>query len=237
MSGLFHQRVFVCEADSDCMFYNVLLDLPEIHGEQQPDALFIHAGGKDRTAVLAEALRALGVTVDVIVDIDVLNSEPLLQRIVTALGGNFATVAAEVRPLKTAIEEHKPWLNASEVAKGIRAILDNAPPSGEFPRPLREEIVKIFRKASPWDALKEAGEAAIPAGQPTLHWQALKKKCAELGLWIVPVGQLEGFCKSIGGHGPRWVQHVIERGDLATNAELAPARQFIKAVWNRISPD
>ena len=53
-----------------------------------------------------------------------------------------------------------------------------------------------------------------------------------MGLWIVPVGELEGFCKSVGGHGPRWVQQVIEERDLANDPELQRAREFVSEIWN-----
>jgi hypothetical protein len=236
LSGVFHERVIVCESDADCMFYSALLDLPQIHGERQPDVLFVQAGGKHRMATLAEALLALGVIVDVIADFDVLNDESVLERLVRTLGGDWAAVQAEARPLKAAIEQHKPWLTAAEVSKGIRDTLDRAPTTGEFPKNLRNEIDAIFRKASPWDAIKSAGEAAVPAGQPTQHYQRLQVLCKSFGLWIVPVGELEGFCKSEGGHGPRWVQKVVADHNLTTDSELGRARAFVAEIWSRVTP-
>lgn len=233
LSGVFHQRIIICESDADCMFYSTVLDLPEVHGEQQPDVLFVHAGGKHRMAALAESLRALDVTVDVVADMDVLKEEAVLQRIIAALGNNWAAVHAHARPLKTAIEEHKPSLTSGEVAIGIREILDEAPTPGEFPRELRAGIDVILRNASPWDAVKNAGKSAIPAGQAMKHFDALQALCNRIGLWIVPVGELEGFCKSEGGHGPRWVQNVIENYDLAKDAKFAAARDFMRDVWAR----
>jgi hypothetical protein len=234
LSGVFHQRVIICESDADCMFYSSILDVPGVHGSQYPDVLFVQAGGKHRMAALAEALRALDVDVDVIADFDLLNDEFVLARLVKALGGNWDEVRAKAHPLRVAIEQHKPWLNASEVAKGIREILDNAPAEGEFPRNLRGGIDAIFRKASPWDAIKAAGRAAVPAGQPSNHYEQLQAFCNGFGLWIVPVGELEGFCKLEGGHGPAWVQHVMENHNLATDPQLAEARAFIRQVWDRI---
>jgi hypothetical protein len=55
LSGVFHKRVMICEADADCMFYNAILDLPAVKGELEPDVLFIHAAGKHRMAILAAA--------------------------------------------------------------------------------------------------------------------------------------------------------------------------------------
>jgi hypothetical protein len=159
LSGAFHERVIVCESDADCMFYSAILHVPTIRGERQPDVLFLHSGGKHRMAALAEPLRALDVTVDVVADIEVLNEESVLERLVKALGGNWDHVLANARPLKIAIEQHKPWLNAGEVTKGIQEILATAPAVGEFPRSFRSDIEAIFRKASPWDAVKDAGRA------------------------------------------------------------------------------
>lgn len=153
-----------------------------------------------------------------------------MERLVNALGGQWPTVAAHARPLKTAIEQHKPWLNSREVAKGIQRILDDAPTTGEFPKALRGQIEAIFRKASPWDAVKEAGENAIPAGEATRHYRELIGSCRAIGLWIVPVGEMEGFCKTEGGHGPQWVQRVLTR-DLAADPELQAARRFVGELW------
>jgi hypothetical protein len=182
-------------------------------------------------AALSDALRALGVPLDVIADIDVLNDKTIMSVLVNTLGGDWPAIQAEHLPLKTAIEQHKPWLTSGEVAKGIRQVLELAPSTGEFPSTLRSKIYALFRKASPWDAIKDAGEAAIPPGQPTKQYEKLKQLCAHCGLWIVPVGELEGFCKSVGGHGPRFVQQVIENYDLAKDPKLAAARKFVRKVW------
>jgi hypothetical protein len=45
----------------------------------------------------------------------------------------------------------------------------------------------------------------------------------ELGgkkLYIVEVGELESFCKSVGNHGPKWVNEVMEKKDLQNDEEL-----------------
>ena len=231
LSGLFHERVIICESDADCMFYSSILDLPEVHGETHPDVLFVHAGGKDRMATLAKTLVALDVPVDIVADIDLLNDEHVLKSTIEVLDGDWDLVKPLSEAVRKAIEEHKPWLNAIEVKKGIEEILQRTPASGEFPKKLRSEINKLFRKASPWDAVKAGGETVIPSGEATKKYLELQRLCGQVGLWIVPVGELEGFCKSVGGHGPRWVQQVIEGRNLATDSELESARKFVKQLW------
>jgi predicted ATPase len=233
LSGIFYQRVIIGESDADCMFYSAILDLPAVHGELQPDVLFIHAGGKHRMAALAAALRALDVDVDIITDMDVIQDADVLERMVLALGGDWLAIKVHADALRTAIEQRKAWLDSEEVRKEITAVLSKAPATGVFPKELRSDIENVFRKASPWDAIKNAGDSIIPSGQPTTHYNELLKLCGQIGLWIVPVGEQEGFCKSIGGHGPRWVQDVIEKKDLANDPELARARGFIEKLWKR----
>ena len=231
MSGVFHERVIICESDADCMFYSSLLDLPEVRGGRQPDVLFVHANGKHRMASLAKALVALDVPVDIVADIDVLNDDAILLRIVNALGGDPQPVKPVALAVKKAIEEHRPQLSVAEVKKGIGETLDEAPLEEDSLKELRSRIDTVFGKASPWDAVKNAGEAALPAGQATQEFYNLFALCKQFGMWIVPVGELEGFCKSVGGHGPRWVQQIIEERDLAHDPELERARKFVRELW------
>jgi hypothetical protein len=64
-------------------------------------------------------------------------------------------------------------------------------------------------------------------------YNRLQAECKARGLWIVLVGEVEGFCKSAGGHGPRWVREVLSR-DLAGDPELEEARKFVGQVWGRV---
>ena len=234
LSGVFHERVIICESDADCMFYSSILDLPDVHGEQQPDVLFVHASGKHRLASLARILSALDVPVDVIVDIDVLREENLLESLTTALGGDWPTIQPRARSVRLAIEQAGPSKTADDIVSEIKEVLDTVPSGGTFPTSRQTEIQRILRSASPspWDAVKESGEAAIPRGQPTQQFQELMETYQALGLWIVPVGELEGFCRPIGRKGPTWLQWVVEEYDLAEDDELEEARQFVREIWH-----
>ena len=231
LSGVFHERVIICESDADCMFYNAILDLPEVQGISQADVLFVHASGLGRIAALAETLVALDVPVDIVVDIDVIRDTTVFKTIVESLGRDPTDILRLAEAVKNAIEQHKPPFNARDIKKEISEILQETPGTGEFPRNQREKIEGVFRKASPWNAVKRSGESALPSGDPTKQFQKLAAICKEIGLWIVPVGELEGFCKSVGRHGPRWVQQVIEERNLSNDPELERARAFVSEIW------
>ena len=231
ISGVFHERVIICESDADCMFYSSMLDLTEVRGQVQPDVLFVHGSGKDRMSALAKTLVALGVPVDVVVDIDIVRDISVFKSTIESLGQDSAHVLRLAKAVKTAIEQHRPWLNAREIKREMLGILDETPESEEFPRNQRSKILALFRKASPWDVVKNSGESAVPSGDPSRRFQELLVFCKEMGLWIVPVGELEGFCKSVGGHGPSWVQRVIEERNLGSDPELERGRAFVREIW------
>ena len=232
LSGVFHERAIICEAEADCMFYGSILDLPEINGERHPDVLFVRANGKQQVPTLAQTLVALGVPVDAVVDIDVLNDTGLFQRIVEALGGDWSLFEASARAVKNAVEERRPPLSVSEIARDIREVLNEMGHEGVSQNEVKSRIDAQFRKASAWDPVKTAGESALPAGEATRHFRNLQSLCKNIGLWMVPVGELENFCKSVGGHGPSWVQAVLKRPDISTDPELEEARHFVQEIWS-----
>ncbi|MCY4521115.1 MAG: AAA family ATPase [Caldilineaceae bacterium] len=104
LSGVFHKRVIICESDADCMFYSSLLDISSVHRGPFPDVLFIHANGKHRVAKQAGALVALGVRVDVIIDMDILQGEDDLRKLFDALGGNWSDVMKKASSVRKVIQ-------------------------------------------------------------------------------------------------------------------------------------
>lgn len=84
--------------------------------------------------------------------------------------------------------------------------------------------------------MKRSGRSALPAGETIKHFDTLSEKCGAHGLWIVPVGEIEGFCRSIGSHGPGFVEKVLEERDLETDSELQDARDFIGKIWKKAKP-
>ena len=232
LSGVFHERVIICESEADCAFYSALLDLPEVHGERRPDVFFAHANGKDRVARLAGALRELDVPVDIILDIDVLRTEEILRDTVQVLGGDWASVKPMADLVRKAVEDRKPGSNAVEIRQEIEGVLTNVDsPDAEFSRTARKKIETILKRTNCWDVVKEAGENGIPSGQATTTFRKLLEVCKSAHLWIVPVGELEGFNREVGGRSSKWVQVVLEQRELARDPLLKRARDFVRELW------
>lgn len=228
LDGLFHSKVIVCESDSDCRFYSaILLAIHEDDHSFSPDILFIHCGGKHRMPIAIKSLRRLNVDVRVVSDFDVLSDMTPLKQIYEDLGGSWETISNDWRLVKESIDKMRPELEKDEIRTKIMSILDSC--EKIIPREKTSEIEKIIRKASAWSKAKEVGKTFIPSGDPTRAYERLQTQLRERGLHIVEVGELESFCRSVGNHGPKWVNGVLEK-DLKSDTELDDARRFVRSL-------
>ncbi|SFD33671.1 ATP-dependent nuclease [Paracidovorax konjaci] len=229
LDGLFHEGVILTEADADCRFYQALAfeSIPE---SERPSIHYTYSGGKDRLPVVIKALVSLKVPVVTIADFDLLNNDQPLRRIVEAHGGFWADVVEDWSAIKKAVEESSAFTDGARFRKEVITLLDSYGDELAVPKKTLKDIERLSRRASPWDNAKGSGLSVIPTGEATVRANKLLAKLKELGIFVAPSGEMEGFCRSIGGHGPRWVAQVIKDKDLGTDEELAPARAFIQDV-------
>lgn len=232
--GIFFKHIVFCEADTDCQFYGTLLDIPEVSGEVRPDVLFVQGSGKHRIVRLARIAKQLGVPFSAVLDVDVLNEKTLFKNLADAFGIGWNTIESSWRDVTNAINSQKARLSLSQmvaaVEEAVEKLRSNEISLGDF----LEAIKSTVRANSPWEMVKRGGRSALPMGDTVEKFDRLLELCAEHGLWIVPVGELEGFCRSIGGSkGSAWMAKLMETHDLAVSAELHDAREFVRHVWER----
>jgi energy-coupling factor transporter ATP-binding protein EcfA2 len=231
LDGLFHDRVIVCEADADCLFYSAIKNVLEDGNDdagRKPDVMFTHCGGKDRLSRVVKSLRELDVPVSVIAVFDVLKEERTLQDLVEAAGGRWEAMSTEWREVKQSIEAKRAEINVEEVKGEIRRALEGITGSTISDK-ISDQIRNALRRSSPWDLAKKLGLSYVPSGQPTQRCLALLDKLAVLGIFVVRVGEMEEFVKSVGVHGPRWVSEVLKK-DLRNDQEFDSAKDFVKRV-------
>jgi len=221
--GLFHQGVIVCESDSDCRFYGAMMDALR-GGDRSHDLLLVHGGGKARIPNIIRALTAIDVPVRAVFDFDVLSEEAVLQRAVEALRGSWSDLRADWNTVRAAIEGKRPELATKDVSEKVMATLSKVN-TDALPKQAISEIRETLRSASAWSEAKRTGKAFVPRGEQTAAYERLARRLTELGVHLVEVGELEGFCRSVGDHGPAWTVEVLER-DLVSDPELSEAREF-----------
>lgn len=228
LDGLFHDGVIVTEADGDCRFYEAVMAASASDG-QRTDIHYTYSGGKERIPVLVKSLQCLKVPVATIVDFDVLNSDSLLCKIVDAHGGNWSDIEPDWTAVKEAVEEGAAFLGGDGFKTKIKEALKEIPAGGVVSRDTLNKIRKITRSASPWDIVKNSGIQAIKSGTPTRRAEALLSSLKSIGIFVVPLGQMEGFCRTLEMKGSRWVEEVLQR-DLKGDPELAAARKFVSEI-------
>lgn len=229
LDGLFHEGAIVCEADADCRFYSAILeslDATSNAEQKRPDILFTHCGGKARMPLVVRALREVDVPVQAIADFDILADEQPLRAVIEALGCDWSSIESDWRTVKAAVDAKRPDLNTAEVRREVERVLAGA--SGTIlPERVRAELHSILKRTTAWSNAKLVGKSFVPSGDPTRACDRLLVSLRSAGLHVVEVGELEGFCRAVDGHGPKWVNAVLGR-DLGNDADLAQARDFAR---------
>lgn len=235
LSGLFHSNVVLCEGDMDCRFYSSILDaLLEIDHERKkeeqlfktlPDPLFIHCGGKHRMPMVIKSLIKLDVPITVVCDFDVLNNVDPLKGIFEGLGGDWNLIESDWKIVKIQVDMKKPELETKDVKDKIEKILAKET-TGIFSTNSAEEIRELLRKTSSWSTAKSIGKFFVPSGDATNAYNRLINRLNQKKLFIVEVGEVECFDKSVGNHGPKWVNDVLLK-EIKSATELDGARKFV----------
>lgn len=229
MSSLFHKTVVLCESDSDCRMYSLIEGHLKQAAGRYSETLFIHCGGKQRMARIASALRALDIDVRLIPDIDVMNDENVFRGILQAFGIGWDEVKADYKAIVSNLHSPKEKVSRAQAKVLIGAVLDG---SGEqFLSP--DETAKIneaVSTVSKWKALKLSGAAAIPAGDAARAFRQVDQLLRSHGIYIVPVGELERFIPTVGGHGPDWTSRVLEAYPDLDDEVYADIKSFISGL-------
>jgi hypothetical protein len=225
LDGLFHEITVVCESDADCRFYSAVVDALNAGTDlRKPDILFTHCGGKARLPVVIRALREVDVPVKAVADFDILSDEQPLRSVAEALGLLWGDIEQDWRIVKAAVDGKRPDLNTADVKREVNVLLD-AVATNVLPEKVRSDLRTVLKKSSAWSVAKLVGKAFVPSGDPMRACERLFARLQAVGLHVVPVGELEGFCRTVDGHGPKWVNGTLTR-DLASDPELGIAREF-----------
>lgn len=80
-----------------------------------------------------------------------------------------------------------------------------------------------------WTQIKKIGKFGFTDGEPAAY-EKVETVCTAAGLFVVPVGEMECFDKTINKEKKEWVYNVLENYDLAVEPKLEEARKFVQAV-------
>lgn len=194
LDSLFHRAVIVTEGDRDSHFYRAAIDAVQDAKDPQPPAhnlMFLSSYGKQNMAPIVERLRKLGVLVVTSPDLDILNNETLLRRLVVAHGGDWDNIK---QLYKQATNEFLGPAGPPTI-DNVRTRIDDAlsKSNGDFlDRSLAQALAAaVALPTTNWSKLKEAGTRAFNADKKSAT--ELLEALDAIGIVAVKVGELEKF--------------------------------------------
>ncbi len=226
LEGIFHEQTILCEDDSDCRLINATADhLSAQSDDLWKDTAYVPTGGKHAIAKIATVLRMVGVPLKAVFDIDFLDDKQVVRSSVTAFGGDWRAIEPLWQRVDGAVRNGVKPKTVDEIKVEISDLLKesepNALPAGD--------IKEALKQTKPWSIVKKTGVNGIPPGEATKHYNALIQQLAEIGIYVIPVGEIENFCREIGGHGPKFVTTVLSDIPL-DDARLGRLRAFTETV-------
>lgn len=235
MSSLFHKSVVLCESDSDCRLYSIILSHIKENLGHFSETLFIHCGGKQRMPKVIKALKALNINLIVIPDIDVLNDKNIIKRIVESCGDSWEKYESSYNKLQNNLKTQKNSIIRDEVKMKIDEVL-NSSQDKELSKEEIGQIISNLKIETKWSVVKKGGKDIIPRGDGFSAFEQLDKLLKKVGIFLVPVGELENFVREVGGHGPEWVNKVLETYPNLDNEVYDKIIKFVKE-WSKLQGD
>jgi hypothetical protein len=210
MSGLFHNNVVVCESDSDCKMYSAINNELNRENGKYSETLFVYANGKHRIAKIVSALKSLNVQVKAIVDIDVFKEEITFEKLVSSFNINYETeIKSKYHCIESNLSNEKSEIERKNIEKLLKKISENT--SKNLTNDEIKDIEKSIKKESKWEKLKKYGTSGTIKGDAVIAFKTLNEILEDNGIFIVSVGEIENFITEVGGHGPEWVDKVLEK--------------------------
>lgn len=194
LDGIFAQGVIVIEGDGDRLVYQSVWET--MADEFHQDFHFAAVGGTGGIADTCNLYQTLKIPVAVIADLDVITDATKIEKILSIMADNFvaAPLIAEAKTIANMIRSAPPTLSPAE----LRATLNEIKFDGdEFWE--EDEDIRVRRRLNQIAAnidrirrLKQGGISALPS-EISSRLGPLLSKLADLGVFLVPVGELEGW--------------------------------------------
>lgn len=227
MESIFHESVVLCESDSDCKMYSIVFEHEKGEVGQFSQTQFIHCGGKARMADVSSALKALGMKYLVIPDLDVFNDLTILRRIVESCDGKWHEIKNECDILQSRVVQNE---NARISRRSIVEALSCSDEQYLNKEEIKE-VKRLMTPDSPWAPIKKSGVSALPRGDASKAYETISSYLKSIGIYVVPVGELESFIPTVGGHGPKWVNKVLEEYPDLTSDSYREIKDFVRG-WD-----
>ena len=186
MDSLFHKNVVVCESDSDCRFYSVVLDNILSKQGHYMETLFVPCGSKVRLKNVVSALRSLSIDFRCVPDIDIFSDENTLRSLLESAGVVWdEDLAKHYKIFASGLEDRK--TKKEDVKADILAEFDRIE-GDTLSRAQVKKLREVIKSENKWDLLKKGGESVIPPAEATKACKQIVEILNKANIYVVPVG-------------------------------------------------
>ena len=208
IEGIFHSGVVICEADADRAVYQ---SVAAICHNSNREVLFIHAHNKQTLALVAEILKKAGTPVAVIADIDILRPHKDLDNVYRVL--TEKDMPADLKALQIQLDsfiESRPEEKVlNELKRNVYEFIAQLEKGDHSLEGARSALSRIKNETSKWSVIKRNGLDALNEEMPSAS--QLINTLSSVGLFVVPVGELEGWI-NLGIHKKnKWIIPALEK--------------------------
>lgn len=210
LRGLMHKGVVVCEGEADCMFFQATLDYEtQQMAKGSHDLLFIPSGGKAGIKRIVPALKKLSVPVAVVTDFDFLRNWDDIKALVKTLGHDPTHLQKDWKVLHEHLLSINDKRNIDAVTQEIDKYLSSFDRAEPYSRDHMEKLRVLSKTNDGWAHAKNSGISSLSGG-PNLAGLRLLEALKEIGILVIPFGELESFDRASSAHGTEWLSHVIQ---------------------------
>ncbi len=193
--------------------------------EQWLDTAYVPTGGKHGIGKVADVLRRIGVPVKAVFDIDFLSEKALVKSTVQAFGGDWEAISLLWIRVDSSVRGGNKAKTNKEIKEDIIEIINGS--NGEnLPK---GDITEALKQGKEWNIVKKFGERGIPNGDAQTNYRLLRDSLEKIGIYLVPVGEIENFCPDMGSHGPKFVTKLLSTVPFA-DERLSELRTFVDKI-------
>lgn len=207
LEAIFYRGVVVCEADADRSVYQSVATR-ELNAQ---DVLFVHAHNKQTIPQVTALLRDTHIPTCAIADLDVLNSSDDLRLLIESTNSNAET--DKILNIRKEIENELNQYDETNVLASltgkITEFLEQLSINKHNLSGARGALNRIRKEATKWYPVKLKGLEGFPA--------SVKEQAEELielaksqGVFLVPVGELEGWLDLGTKRKNKWIVLALE---------------------------
>lgn len=188
------------------------------------DTAYVPTGGKHGVPKVAAILNKIGVPIKAVFDIDFLSEQKLVKSTVEAFGGNWDECGPVWSKIDHVIRNGNLAKSVDKIKEEIILLLQNKVEIG-LPK---SDVTELMKQTQAWSHVKKYGISGIPETAKK-DFGILQIKLEAIGIYLIPVGEIENFCPQGSAHGPKFVTRLLSKVPF-DDTRLIGLREFVTKV-------